>query len=185
MFSQRFVGLTALVCAAAFVPFLIANADEDESIAFSKLPAAVQKAAREAFPGAKIGKCEKEREHGRVQYEVKLTVGGREVEVEMDAHGNVLEQEEQLSVAQMPYGIVSRIKGLVPGGQIKEACKKVKGGQALYEVDVATRQAKLELTFDHSGKLLRIKPEDDDGEHEESSGHHGRGERRGHDDDDD
>jgi len=46
MFSRRFISLTALVCAAAFIPFLVANAEEDESIAFSKLPSAVQKAVK-------------------------------------------------------------------------------------------------------------------------------------------
>jgi len=101
-----------------------------------------------------------------MQYEVKLTVGGGEVEVEMDASGKVLEQDEDISVAQMPYGIVSRVKDLVPGGKIKDASKKVKGDKTLYEIDVAARGSELELTFDNSGKLLRIKPEEDDDEHE-------------------
>ncbi len=156
MFTHRWMHWSVLACVAALIP-LAANAEDEETIPFSKLPKAVQKAVKKACPGGKARKCEREREHGRTQYEVKLVADGREVEIEFDASGKVLEREEDIAVSQLPEGIARRAKSLVPGGKMEDACCKTKQGKTLYEVEIQQGRTRLELKLDSTGKVLRIR----------------------------
>lgn len=155
--------LLALVCVQA------ALADEDEreeSTAFAKLPAAVQEAVKKAYPAAKIEKCEKETEGDKVKFEVELKVAEREIELELDASGRILETEEEIAVDQLPASIQGALKRLIKGGKLREAEKKTKGGKTQYKVEVQCGKVRLELKLDGSGRVLRIEVEEEN-EHDD------------------
>jgi len=57
-------------------------------------PSAVTTAAQKAHPGATVSSCKKETEHGKPQYEIKLTAaGGQKIEVDVDPEGAILQTE--------------------------------------------------------------------------------------------
>ena len=150
----------------------IATADDNESeeaVAFDQLPAAVQKAVQKAYPGATIEKCVKETEDGKVEYEVELTSGNLEAELELSASGRILETEteEEIALDQLPRAVASAVTRLVKGGELLEAERIREGRTTAYEVEVQCGTVVLELTLAGSGKVLSIGVEDDDDEDEE------------------
>ena len=173
----------ALFLALVVAPLALADRDEDEqeeSISFAQLPVAVQQAVKKAYPNAAIRECERETEHGRVEYKVELKVDDREIKLEFAADGTLTEQKEEIPPARLPSTISTAVKTLIPGGKLAEAESKVKHGATTYEVAVRCGKITLKLKFDQSGKLLRIKPKSDN-DHEEGARHHEEQEK---DDDD-
>lgn len=65
----------------------------DEKIPLDQVPEAVLKAVKERFPKGEILSAEREREDGRIQYELKVRDGGKIYEVEVTAEGRILEVE--------------------------------------------------------------------------------------------
>ncbi len=69
--------------------------ETEEEIDPVKLPAAVKKAIKKNYPGAKIKEAEKETEDGEVVYEVELILkDGSEIEVEFSPKGEIIEVED-------------------------------------------------------------------------------------------
>jgi len=96
----------------------------------------------------------------------------REIELELDASGKILETEEgieeeeetrgeEIALAQLPEAVSSALKTLVPNGKPVEAERKAEGKTTAYEVEVLCHQVTLELTLKDSGKVLRIDVEDE------------------------
>ena len=153
------------VVALALTQIALADDNEtEEAVAFDQLPAAVQKAVKEAYPGAKITKCVKETEDGEVEYEVELKSGKLEAEVELDASGKILETEteEEIPLGQLPDAVRSAATKLVRGGKLLEAERITENDTLAYEVEVQCGAVVLELMMDDSGKVLSIGVEDDD-----------------------
>ena len=63
----------------------------EEAMPFKALPDAVQKAVKEKYPDAKVEKAEKLTKGNTVQYEVALEDGEEDVEVLLDAQGNIIQ----------------------------------------------------------------------------------------------
>ncbi len=159
------VALVALAWAQMAMP----DSDEaEEVVAFDQLPAAVQKAVKDAYPGAKITKCAKETEDGKVEYEVELESGKLEAELELDASGKILETEteEEIPLDQLPETVRTALEKLVKEGKLLEADRITKDDSTTYEVEVQCGTVVLELGMDGSGKVLSIGVEDEDDEEE-------------------
>ncbi len=166
--------------ALAWTQIAVTDGDEaEEAVAFDKLPAAVQKAVKEAFPGATVTECVKETEDGKVEYEVELKSGKLEAEIELDASGKILETEteEEIPLDQLPETVRDAVGKLVKGGKLLEAERTTKDDSTAYEVEVQCGAVVLELGMDGSGKVLSIGVEGEDDDEEE-------GEDEGEDDDD-
>ncbi|MBN1559684.1 PepSY-like domain-containing protein [candidate division KSB1 bacterium] len=65
----------------------------EEAMPFGELPAAVKKAVTEKYPDAKVEKAEKLTKGSTIQYEVSLEDGDQDVEVVLDAQGNIIHAE--------------------------------------------------------------------------------------------
>jgi uncharacterized membrane protein YkoI len=180
--SRRYCLLAACILIAllalTWTEIAMTDGDEtEEAVAFDKLPAAVQKAVKEAFPGATVMECVKETEDGKVEYEVELKSGKLEAEIELDASGKILatETEEEIPLDQLPKTVRSALEKLVKGGKLLEAERITENDSTTYEVEVQCGTVVLELGMNGSGKVLSIGVEDDEEE----------GEDEGEDDDDD
>jgi uncharacterized membrane protein YkoI len=66
-----------------------------EKIPIDQLPAAVLKAVKERFPNGQLLSAERERDDGKLQFEVKVRDGGKKYEVEVTPDGKILEVEEE------------------------------------------------------------------------------------------
>ncbi|MCX7664968.1 MAG: PepSY domain-containing protein [Gemmataceae bacterium] len=66
-----------------------------EKIPLDKLPNAVVKAVKERFPEGEMLSAEKEKDDGRLKYEVKVRNKGKKYEVEVTPDGKILEVERE------------------------------------------------------------------------------------------
>jgi uncharacterized membrane protein YkoI len=159
--------LLAVLAMVALALMGTAPADDnetEEAVAFDRSPAAVQKAVKEAYPGATVTKCVRETEDGEVAYEVELRSGKLEAELELDASGTILETEteEEIPLDQLPGAVRDAATRLVKGGKLLEADRVTEHDTVAYEIDVQCGTVVLELTMDGSGKVLSIGVEDQD-----------------------
>ncbi|MHB1555999.1 MAG: PepSY-like domain-containing protein [Isosphaeraceae bacterium] len=177
---NRFRAALAAVLGLSAVAAL-AVADE-EKVAFDRLPAAVKKAVKKEFHGAKVRGASKEVEHGKTSYEVELTVEGHSIDVVMNARGKILEVEKQIPVGHLPGAVRKKLAAKYPGARIEKAERVSKGhhGPVHYEVDI-----RAEVVFTEQGKIVRARIEDEVGDDEESAHEGKKGKKEHHDADDD
>ncbi len=133
-----------------------ALAQETERPAQMKdLPQAVQATVREQSRGAVVRGLSIETENGQTFYEASLKVKGRIRDVLIDANGNVVEIEEQVTLASLPPAARAEIVKQAGKGRILSV-ESIKKNNAIvaYEAHVRTAGKISEIKVDPDGKLL-------------------------------
>ena len=92
------------------VIFSTALAAQDKKLKKSDLPAAVQKSADEVSKGATVRGYSSEKEDGKLEYEVRLTVNGHSKDVTIAPDGTVLEVEEEVAMDALPAAVRDGLK---------------------------------------------------------------------------
>jgi hypothetical protein len=119
-------------------------------------PTDVKKAIDKAFPKSTITKCKAEHEHGRDQFEVKLTkADGFKVEVDVAPDGKILMVEEKITIAKVPAAVMKAFAARYPKAKVDSAEKQTPAtGPATYELAFATDKGRTEATFTEDGKFV-------------------------------
>jgi hypothetical protein len=127
----------ATVClAGALVAMANASGAEDR-VKKSDLPAAVQKTADAQSAGATVLGYAKDKEHGRVEYEVQLMVGDHTKDVTIDPQGKVLVIEEQVAPDELPANVFHGLSAQAGKGKIAKVESLSKDGRIVaYEAQV-------------------------------------------------
>jgi uncharacterized membrane protein YkoI len=126
------VNLFKNICVALLliaVAMVSAQAQE-KKIKREDLPPAVEKTVAEQSKGATIRGFSTEVEKGKRLYEAALTVNGHGKDISMDAKGNIVEVEEEVSM-----------ESLAPA--VKEALTKAAGKGTIAKVESLTKNGKL------------------------------------------
>ncbi len=143
----------------------------EERVGTDQVPAAVLKAARKAAnKGAQLAFEKKT----MILYEVKfrkadgrhellLTPDGRRVEEEIEK-GNPHDddEQEQVSINELPKAVKATILKHAKGGEIKEIEREDEDGKIIYEAEVIIGGKEVELKVASNGRLLSKETEDDD-----------------------
>lgn len=109
----------------------------EEQVTKSDLPAAVQKTADAQGAGATVLGYARNKEHGRVQYEVRLMVGGHTKDVTIDPQGRVLEVEEQVAADELPANVFHGLSAQASKGKISKIESLSRNGRIVaYEAQV-------------------------------------------------
>lgn len=144
--------------ALAFVlAFLFAEglSGQEKRIKKSDLPAAVQKTAEEQSKDVTVKGYNKEVENGNVEYEVELMVNGHSKDVNIDPEGNVLEIEEEVSLASLPATVREGLQQQAGQGRIHKVETLTKHGSLVaYEAKVVTASKHSEIQVGPDGKPL-------------------------------
>jgi uncharacterized membrane protein YkoI len=155
---HRTLGRLCLTAAAGLV-LLATVAPAGEKVPLDQVPKAVMDAVKARFPGAKISSVEKEKEDGKVVYDIELKHEGRKYEMDILEDGTVLEIEKEIAAKDLP-GVVSKaLQAAHPKATVKEVMEvyKVKGKEEKldhYEVTLETADRKeLEVTVSLDGKV--------------------------------
>jgi uncharacterized membrane protein YkoI len=140
--------------------------DKAEKIPLEKVPKAVMDAIKGRFPGAEIASVEKEKEDGKIVYDVELKHQGRKYEMDIEENGTILEIEKEVAAKDVPAAVTKAVMDKYPKATIKEVMEvnKVKGKQETpdhYEVTLVTADKKeKEVVVSLDGKSVKAEGED-------------------------
>jgi len=119
-----------------------------QKISESKVPANIVKAFKTKYPKTEKGKWEMEKGN----YEAEFELNEVETSVVLDAKGNILETETEISVSQLPKAVVEYMAKNAPKEKIKEAAMIVDAkGRKTYEAEVG----KKDYLFDEKGNFIK------------------------------
>jgi uncharacterized membrane protein YkoI len=119
------------------------------------LPQAVQATVREQSRGAVVRGFSIETENGQTFYEASLKVKGRVRDVLIDANGNVVEIEEQVTLASLPPAARAEITKQTGKGRVLTVESITKNNAIVaYEAHVKTGGKISEIKVDPDGKPL-------------------------------
>ncbi len=118
-----------------------------KTIEETNLPEEVKKAFAKKFPGVKIDDWEKEE-----SYEISFEEGGREVEVLLNADGEIEEVEYEMEVEDLPEAVKKSAADHYPHCEMLAAERVEKGdGSIVYEVTLC-----FEVHMTSDGKIAAM-----------------------------
>lgn len=142
-----------LLLTACLLPALAQ--ETERPIKLKDLPPAAQATVREQSKGATLRGLSMETKDGQTFYEASLRVKGRLKDVLMDANGNVVETEEQVTLASLPPAAKAEIVKQAGKGKILLVESITKNNAIVaYEAHVKTAGRLLEIKVDPDGKPL-------------------------------
>jgi len=119
------------------------------------LPQVVQSTVREQSRGAVVRGLSIETEKGQTFYEASLKIKGRIRDVLIDADGNVVEIEDQITLASIPPAAKAEIVKQAGKGRILTVESITKNNAIVaYEAHVKTAGKISEIKVDPDGKSL-------------------------------
>lgn len=149
------VSFAALTVSLFFVTGLRA---QETPVERSDLPRAVQKAADEQSKGATAKSFAKEVDHGKVQYEIKLSVNGHSKEIIVDPRGNILEIEEEVTLEALPGPVRQGLEHAAGKKKILKVGSLTKHGALVaYKAQVLEGEKHSEIQLGPDGKPLAHK----------------------------
>jgi uncharacterized membrane protein YkoI len=140
--------------------------DKAEKIPLDKVPKAIMDAIKGRFPAAEISSVEKEKEDGKIVFDVELKHQGRKYEMEIAEDGTILEIEKEVAAKDVPAAVTKAALAEYPRATVKEVMEvnKVKGKQETpdhYEVTLTTAdKTSVEVNVSLDGKIIKKKGED-------------------------
>ena len=132
----------------------MALADE-KKIPIDDLPKAVLKAAKKAFPEAKIVGASKETEDGETIYEVEMKLDGKSIDLAIDDEGEIEEIEKEIEVEDLPRAVIKAARKKFPEGKIAKVEEvSDEDDHVVYELTIETKKDKsVEVVFSPNGKI--------------------------------
>jgi hypothetical protein len=128
---------------------------QEKKIQRKDLPPAVEKTVAEQSKGATIKGFATEVEDGKTIYEVELTIDGHGKDISMDPKGNVIEVEEEVTMASLPSAVKDGLTRAAAKGTITKVESLARKGKIVaYEAAVKTGTKNSEIQVGPDGKKL-------------------------------
>jgi uncharacterized membrane protein YkoI len=148
--------LTRLILATIAVSLLSLTAvAQEKKITARAVPAAVIQAFKTAYPNATIRGYAREKEDGKVFYEIESREGNMTRDVLYNPDGTVAELEESIAVTDLPAEAQNTLHTNYPKAVIGIAERKTVGETITYEVHLKQGRKRIEVEFDSSGQVLK------------------------------
>lgn len=133
---------------------LIATA-ADTKINKSDLPPAVQKTAEKQSQGSTVRGYSKDKEDGKLEYEVQMTSNGHSKDVTIAPDGQLMEIEEEVTLESLPGAAKSGLQAKAGRGQIIKVESLTKHGALVaYEAQIQTGKKHSEIQVGPNGEKL-------------------------------
>jgi uncharacterized membrane protein YkoI len=128
---------------------------QEKKLTRAQLPPAVEKTVAEQSKGATIRGLSTEIDNGKKVYEASLTVNGHARDVSIDEQGNVLEIEDQVTLASLPPAVRNALTKAAGAGKIEKVESLSKRGKLVaYEAAVKTGTKRSEIQVGPDGQKL-------------------------------
>src|SRR6266404_7132802 len=152
MISIRAVTRFALVITSLLFLSLSARAQEVK-ISEKDVPPAVITAFKSAYPQATIRGYAREKENGKVFYEVESKEGNTTRDILYNRDGSVQEVEKSIPATDLPAAAQATIHSRYPKAVITLAEKVTIGDKIGYEVSAKQGKRRISLEFNAAGKV--------------------------------
>src|SRR5262245_45113273 len=110
------VAITGLLLAAAAAP----PQDQKDKLNLDKIPKAVMDTLKAKFPKAAIHKWTKEKELGKVVYDIEFKQGDRKFEADIFEDGTIHNWEQEVAAKDLPEAVTKAVEKRYPKATIKE-----------------------------------------------------------------
>ena len=128
---------------------------QEKKITRSELPPAVERTVAQQSQGAIIRGFSQEKENGQILYEAEMTVNGHSKDLTMDANGQVVEVEEQVSFDSLSPALRDGLHAKAGSGKIVKVESLTKKGKIVaYEAKVVNDGKKSEIQVGPDGNPL-------------------------------
>jgi len=145
------LGLTAsIVSLLSFSAFA-----QDVKLKKKQVPRAVIAAFQSAYPQATIRGFAREKENGKVYYEVESVEGQTTRDVLYNPDGSVAEIEESIPSGDLPADAQEALRAKYPGSVVTKVEKITRGDVTEYEAHAKLGKKSVSMEFDASGKPLK------------------------------
>jgi hypothetical protein len=144
--------ILALIATAAQLP----AAQAEAHVPCKTLPAAVLHQAKVEAGDATIRGCVKDKEDGKLTYEVKTLKDGRSRDILFDASGTVLEVEQEVAAGSLPPAVSDAIARAANGSKVGKVESVTRGGViASYETTIMKKGRRQEIAFSPQGTPVK------------------------------
>jgi uncharacterized membrane protein YkoI len=150
----RTISRAALTAMAVSLLALAAVAQE-KKITAKDVPAAVISAFKTTYPNATIRGYAREKEKGKVFYEIQSREGTTTRDVLYNSDGTVAEVEESVAASDLPAEVQRAFKEKYPKAVITKAERTTAGDKVSYEIVARLGKRKVTLEVDSSGRVLK------------------------------
>jgi len=149
---------TPFLSLGLFLTLALSARAEEKTIALKAAPAAVQKALTEQAKGGTIKSVSVETEDGKTEYEARITGGGKDRTVAVDAAGKLLESETEVEFGTLPEPVKAALTKEAGKGKITRVEEVTAGSVVSYEGLVKEAGKKdREVVVGADGKLVPAK----------------------------
>jgi uncharacterized membrane protein YkoI len=151
---SRSVFATALLAGIAAAAATTAQAESH--VACNTLPAAVLSQAKTEAGDATIRSCVKDKEKGKITYEVETLKDGRSKDIVLDSSGSVIEVEQEVTGSSVPEAVSDAIAKAAQGGKVSKIESVTRGGTiASYETTITSNGQRREVAFSPEGAPVK------------------------------
>jgi threonine dehydrogenase-like Zn-dependent dehydrogenase len=151
--------LTAPLLATACFACVIAaasTAQAESHVPCNTFPAAVLNQAKTEAGNATIRGCVKDKENGKITYEVETLKDGKSKDIVLDASGSVLEVEQEVKADSLPPAVSDAIAKAANGGKVgKIESVTREGAIASYETTIMKKGQRREVAFSPQGDPVK------------------------------
>jgi uncharacterized membrane protein YkoI len=133
-----------------------ADDDKEEKVPLDKLPRAVTDAVKAKFDGAELVSASKEKDNGKLVYEVAIKHKGSNIDVSLTPKGKIVSIEKEIAAKDLPKAVSEALDAKYPKATIKKLEEVTENDKVVYEALLVTAEQKtIEAVFDPSGKLVK------------------------------
>jgi Putative beta-lactamase-inhibitor-like, PepSY-like len=130
-------------------------AAQESKVKEKDVPKAVIDAFKSAYPNATIRGYAREKEHGKLFYEIESKEGPTMRDILYNPDGTVAEIEETVAATDLPAAALQLIQSKYPNAVVSKAEKVTRGDKIEYEVIAKHGKKRINLVFDADGKVLK------------------------------
>ncbi|MGA7411358.1 MAG: hypothetical protein WBW33_12795 [Bryobacteraceae bacterium] len=123
----------------------------ETKVQIKDLPEPVQKTIKKQASGATLKGINKEIEHGKTYYEAETVVNGKSRDVLIDPSGEVVEVEEDTTLADIPEPARLALQKQAATGKILSVESSKKGSTVSYEAVIQNNGKKSEVAVNANG----------------------------------
>jgi uncharacterized membrane protein YkoI len=154
---MKFIRTISRAALTAMVVSLLALAAvaQEKKITAKDVPAAVISAFKTTYPNATIRGYAREKEKGKVFYEIESREGTTTRDVLYNSDGTVAEVEETVAASELPAEVQRAFKEKYPKAVITKAERTTAGDKVSYEIVARQGKRKVTLEVDSSGRVLK------------------------------